>query len=151
MFYSPLPSIFTTYSPRTAAKMGLVETLLGPLAENLPSTSIWATIALCFAAFFILAIVLNVLQQLLFKKPNEPPIVFHWVPIIGSTITYGIDPYQFFGACRRKVHSLHDISKCAANVSSTATSSPSSYLEKRRLYAWEQKATISSSMESTRT
>ena len=45
---------------------------------------------------------LNVLRQLLFKNKNEPPLVFHWVPIIGSTISYGIDPFKFFFACREK-------------------------------------------------
>ncbi|KAF1997978.1 cytochrome P450 [Amniculicola lignicola CBS 123094] len=29
-------------------------------------------------------------------NPNEPPVVFHWIPIIGNTITYGMDPYGFF-------------------------------------------------------
>jgi hypothetical protein len=44
-----------------------------------------------------------VLNQILFKNPLEPPVVFHWVPVIGSTITYGIDPYKFFFECRAKV------------------------------------------------
>jgi hypothetical protein len=34
---------------------------------------------------------------------NEPPVVFHWLPIIGSTVTYGIDPYKFFFAQQKKV------------------------------------------------
>ncbi|KAK5000307.1 Sterol 14-alpha demethylase, partial [Elasticomyces elasticus] len=55
-----------------------------------------------FAAFLVLAVVLNVLKQLLLKNRNEPPVVFHWVPFLGSTITYGMDPYAFFFECRRK-------------------------------------------------
>jgi sterol 14-demethylase len=55
------------------------------------------------AAFVVLAVVLNVLNQLLFRNPNEPPVVFHWFPVIGSTITYGMDPYGFFNKCRAKV------------------------------------------------
>ncbi|POS82734.1 lanosterol 14-alpha-demethylase, partial [Erysiphe pulchra] len=54
----------------------------------------------CFV--LVLAVVLNVLYQLLFRKPHEPPVVFHWFPVIGSTITYGIDPYKFFFDCRAK-------------------------------------------------
>ena len=54
-------------------------------------------------AILAAAVVLNVLKQLLFKNPHEPPIVFHWVPFLGSTITYGIDPYKFFFSCREKV------------------------------------------------
>ena len=54
-------------------------------------------------SFAIVAIIFNALSQLLFKNPNEPPLVFHWLPFIGSTITYGIDPYRFFFSCREKV------------------------------------------------
>ncbi|KAL9125105.1 MAG: hypothetical protein Q9217_005642 [Psora testacea] len=43
-----------------------------------------------------LVIVVNVLQQILFKDPNKPPVVFHLLPIIGSTVTYGMDPFKFF-------------------------------------------------------
>ncbi|KAF2860034.1 14-alpha-demethylase [Piedraia hortae CBS 480.64] len=56
-------------------------------------------------SFFILVtavILLNVLRQLLFRNPSEPPVVFHLVPFIGSTISYGIDPYAFFFSCREK-------------------------------------------------
>jgi hypothetical protein len=49
------------------------------------------------------AILLNCLSQLLLKNLNEPPVVFHWVPFLGSTISYGIDPYKFFFSCQEKV------------------------------------------------
>ena len=81
--------------------------ILAAVAESLPdpllnkSTSV--LIAGGIVSFFIIAIVFNVLHQLLVKDPNEPPLVFHWVPFIGSTITYGIDPYKFFFSCREKV------------------------------------------------
>ncbi|KAG9703497.1 14-alpha sterol demethylase Cyp51B, partial [Aureobasidium melanogenum] len=60
--------------------------------------------AIVGGAAFVLAIVLNVLSQLLpvRRKGSEPPLVFHWVPFIGSTITYGIDPYKFFFKCRQQ-------------------------------------------------
>jgi hypothetical protein len=51
----------------------------------------------------VLTVMLNVLQQVLLKNPKEPPVVFHWFPIISSTITYGIDPYRFFFEYRAKV------------------------------------------------
>ena len=55
-------------------------------------------------AFIIsLTILANVLQQTLLKKQNEPPVVFHWLPVIGSTVTYGIDPFKFFFKCQAKV------------------------------------------------
>ena len=58
----------------------------------------------------------NVLCQVLFKRRNEPPVVFHWVPIIGSTVTYGIDPFGFFFKCQKKVHYL---SLCSKNTAGT--------------------------------
>ena len=60
-------------------------------------------IAFALPSFLILVILFNVLQQLAFKIPNEPPVVFHWLPVIGSTVTYGIDPFKFFFDCQAKV------------------------------------------------
>jgi sterol 14-demethylase len=54
---------------------------------------------------FLALIVLNVTRQLLFRNKNEPPTVFHWIPWLGSTVTYGMDPYKFFFTNREKVHS----------------------------------------------
>ncbi|KAF9888685.1 Lanosterol 14-alpha-demethylase [Aspergillus nanangensis] len=50
----------------------------------------------------LVVIVLNVLRQLVFHNKSEPPVVFHWIPFLGSTISYGIDPYTFFDSCRQK-------------------------------------------------
>ncbi|PPJ51857.1 hypothetical protein CBER1_09576 [Cercospora berteroae] len=55
------------------------------------------------AAIFLLTTVLwNVLKQIFFKDSHKPPVVFHWLPLIGSTVSYGQDPYAFFFACREK-------------------------------------------------
>ncbi|KAF2092824.1 14-alpha sterol demethylase Cyp51B [Rhizodiscina lignyota] len=82
--------------------MGLLATIAGPLADITANTSTGVLVASVIASFIVLSIVTNVLRQLLFKNPNEPPIVFHWVPFVGSTITYGMDPYKFFFGCREK-------------------------------------------------
>ncbi|KAJ5221143.1 uncharacterized protein N7469_010030 [Penicillium citrinum] len=50
----------------------------------------------------LISVLLNVFNQLFLYNRNEPPVVFHWFPILGSTISYGMDPYQFFFACRQK-------------------------------------------------
>ena len=50
--------------------------------------------------FFIL---MNGLKQALFKKRNEPPVVFHWLPFIGSALSYGQEPNKFLGECKAKV------------------------------------------------
>ncbi|KAI9841457.1 MAG: Sterol 14-alpha demethylase [Sclerophora amabilis] len=82
--------------------MGIVAIITDPVSDLLSKQSAGIVLASGFGAFLLLAIVINVLRQLLFKNPNEPPIVFYWVPFIGSTITYGIEPYVFFDKCRRK-------------------------------------------------
>ncbi|KAB2573854.1 Eburicol 14-alpha-demethylase [Lasiodiplodia theobromae] len=53
------------------------------------------------AALFA-AVLLNVARQIFFRKTNEPPVVFHWFPFIGSTVTYGMNPLKFFQDCREK-------------------------------------------------
>ena len=83
--------------------MGLLATLLDPISSHLSGSSAAVLTFVGIGAFLVVSIVLNVLQQLLLKNSNEPPVVFHWVPFIGSTITYGIDPYIFFFRCREKV------------------------------------------------
>lgn len=83
--------------------MGLLGVVAERLQNLLSNRSAGVIVVAGFASFIVLTIVLNVLSQLLFRNPKEPPVVFHWVPVIGSTIAYGIDPYKFFFNCRRKV------------------------------------------------
>lgn len=86
--------------------MGVLELVAGPLAQAVDQHGMGVVVAAGFAAFIVLAVVLNVLSQILWKNPNEPPLVFHWFPIIGSTVTYGMDPYKFFFENKAKVCSL---------------------------------------------
>lgn len=83
--------------------MGILESIREPLSEVVARRGLGVVVGGGLIAFVVLAVVLNVLSQVLFKNPTEPPVVFHWFPIIGSTITYGIDPYRFFFDCRAKV------------------------------------------------
>ncbi|KAL4785243.1 cytochrome P450 [Aspergillus varians] len=61
---------------------------------------------LLFGAYALVGVVavifLNIASQLLFRNKNEPPMVFHWLPFVGNTITYGMNPYEFFFSCRQK-------------------------------------------------
>lgn len=82
--------------------MGILNEISSPLVVRLSTASTWQIVGLSLGTFITLSIIINVLSQLLRRNPNEPPLVFHWVPFIGSTITYGIDPYKFFFACRAK-------------------------------------------------
>jgi sterol 14-demethylase len=84
--------------------MGVLDIILVPLKDRvIPQYGTGALVAVLLASFLALVVVLNVLKQCLFRNPNEPPVVFHWLPIIGSTIIYGMDPYAFFFDCRKKV------------------------------------------------
>ncbi|KAI0077045.1 cytochrome P450 51 [Panus rudis PR-1116 ss-1] len=50
----------------------------------------------------IIAIVLNVIYQLLPRDKSRPPLVWHWIPFFGSAAGYGQDPIKFFLECREK-------------------------------------------------
>ncbi|KZP22433.1 cytochrome P450 [Athelia psychrophila] len=60
-------------------------------------------VSLALAIAPMIVIFLNVSWQLLpVRDKSLPPVVFHWLPIIGSTIPYGDDPLRFFFSCREK-------------------------------------------------
>lgn len=82
--------------------MGLIAVVAGPLQNLAAAIPTWQLVLLATTAFVLTAIVLNIVKQVLFKNPNEPPVVFHIVPFLGSTVTYGIDPFKFFFACKEK-------------------------------------------------
>ena len=83
--------------------MGILAAVTESLRDLLSNNSTGVLIVGSLLSFFIVAVIVNVLGQLLIKNPTEPPLVFHWLPFIGSTVTYGIDPYRFFFSCRDKV------------------------------------------------
>ena len=83
--------------------MGLFANFLATFCEHCSTQSIYALASVGALSFVALSIVINVLRQLFFKKSHEPPVVFHWVPFIGSTISYGMNPYNFFDQARTKV------------------------------------------------
>lgn len=86
--------------------MGVVSDIAGPLGHFTSNASLPALVGAGVASFIVLAVILNVLQQLLWRDPRAPPMVFHWFPVIGSTITYGMDPYKFFFENKAKVGGL---------------------------------------------
>jgi hypothetical protein len=93
--------------------MGLLSTIVAPfIGDERFSASSLALVTLGFVALLIVG---NVLKQLFFKNPKEPPVVFHLVPFIGNTITYGIDPVKFFFNCRKKVRCSRAVSELRAH------------------------------------
>ena len=84
--------------------MGVLQELAShPLALQFQTLGLGSQIGILLGAFVALSVVLNIVNQLLFKNPNEPPMVFHIFPFIGSTVTYGMDPPRFFKENRAKV------------------------------------------------
>ncbi|TDL25670.1 cytochrome P450 [Rickenella mellea] len=51
----------------------------------------------------VIIVLVNALWQLISPKDlSLPPVVFHWLPIIGSAVQYGNDPINFLLKCREK-------------------------------------------------
>ncbi|KAK5635991.1 hypothetical protein RRF57_011703 [Xylaria bambusicola] len=48
------------------------------------------------------SIFVNVVRQYLPRPKSEPPLIFHWLPIISNVIEYGTDPFKFYERCRAK-------------------------------------------------
>ncbi|KAI2470023.1 cytochrome P450 [Annulohypoxylon bovei var. microspora] len=82
--------------------MGILEDIQGPVSQYMSQLSTPSQVGVIAVGLLFLTVFFNVLQQILFKNPNEPPVVFHWFPLIGSTITYGMDPPRFFKENREK-------------------------------------------------
>jgi len=83
--------------------MGVLQEVAGPLSQQFSQLGLASQIGIVVATLLSVTVFVNVLQQVLFRNPNEPPLVFHWFPVIGSTITYGMDPPRFFDENRKKV------------------------------------------------
>ncbi|GAA5972400.1 hypothetical protein JCM11641_001826 [Rhodosporidiobolus odoratus] len=50
-----------------------------------------------------LSVALNVVWQLVAPRdPTKPPLVFHYVPVIGCAVSYGMDPMGFLDDCKRR-------------------------------------------------
>lgn len=73
----------------------------------LPSENIMAFLGFLRLFSYLLgavtaSVLVNILRQMLPQKAHEPPVVFHWIPYVGSAVSYGLDPVKFFFRCREK-------------------------------------------------
>ena len=89
--------------------MGILRSLDSAIIENatpivnyLIELPIWKLCLLSFFGIIVGLVLLNVLKQLVFKHPNRAPVVFHIFPWIGSTVIYGMKPYEFFRENQQK-------------------------------------------------
>lgn len=76
----------------------------GVLSAWVHAAPLYISAPVLFAGFVFLVIALNLLQQLLYKLmyPHRVPLVPYLFPWIGSAVTYGMAPYEFFENCRQK-------------------------------------------------
>lgn len=82
--------------------MGVLATVSAPFEHLLATLPVWQLVLLGVSSFLFLAIIYNVLRQWLFYDRTAPPEVFSLFPLIGSTIWYGMDPFDFFFECKKK-------------------------------------------------
>ena len=82
--------------------MGVLANISAPIEHLLNKFPLWQVILLGFSAFIGLAILSNVIRQWFFYDRSAPPEVFSLLPLLGSTVTYGIDPFKFFFSCHEK-------------------------------------------------
>ena len=145
--------------------MGLLSLFSTQVENAIASKGLGLVLGAALAGLLVLAVVANVLVQLLWKNPNEPPVVFHWFPIIGSTVVYGMAPYEFFERCRKKVRFLGEreedglhgsgpaerhsgSGRVGLTIDSMAMSLPLFFWERKRRFILDDRATILFSMAS---
>jgi sterol 14-demethylase len=100
-----------------------MEVLVFHLRAPFPIASVLFSFLLCI----LLATAVNIISQLWKQHDtSKPPVVLHYFPVIGSTITYGKDPLTFFAECKAKVSSRIPLSRVRlwadVVIFSTATS-----------------------------
>jgi sterol 14-demethylase len=71
--------------------------------NNTTGIPLFIQILIVPVAFIALSIVRHIVQQLVFPNKGEPPLVFSWFPLVGSTIEYGTDPFAFYFKYQKKV------------------------------------------------
>lgn len=87
------------------------------LISHVSSLPLWQQVVGGGAIALVLAVVLNVLAQVLLPRDRSlPPVVFHWFPVIGSAVTYGIDPYRFFFECRKQYGDVFTFKLLGRNI-----------------------------------
>jgi hypothetical protein len=60
-------------------------------------------------------------QELAPRSPSDPPVIFHWLPIVGSAIAYGDSYLEFLFACREKVIACQFNSSVITSINASPT------------------------------
>ena len=80
-----------------------VQSIFNFVPNNTPAIPLFAQILIIPIAFVVLSILRHIVSQLVFPNKDEPPLVFSWLPLIGSTLEYGANPYKFYFKYQKKV------------------------------------------------
>ena len=76
---------------------------MGLITGDIFNSSFQVLISTIAVSLVVLVALLNILKQILFVKKDEPPVVFHWFPYIGSAVSYGQEPAKSLKECQAKV------------------------------------------------
>jgi hypothetical protein len=100
-----MTSHFFTALPNTnkSSTMPRIMQFVPNAGFNTTAIPVLAQIVIIPIAFVVFSIVRHIIQQLAFPSKDEPPLVFSWLPLIGSTLEYGADPYKFYFKYQKKV------------------------------------------------
>ena len=66
---------------------------MASLLASFEAMPMWQLVLVLTVGTIVLSIVLNVLYQVCVPQSKSlPPRVFHWVPVVGSAVSYGYEP-----------------------------------------------------------
>lgn len=86
--------------------MSFVETIISETTAGAAIALAWFLSLSIFGKILLvlsLPFVYSITWQLLYSLRNDrPPLVFYWVPWVGSAVVYGMQPYEFFSNCQKK-------------------------------------------------
>lgn len=86
------------YARNHHQKMALSDFLVA-CYDHLVALSLFQKVALVVLG----PIVCNIAWQGLYSlRRDRAPLVFYWIPWVGSAVSYGMDPYVFFEKCRQQ-------------------------------------------------
>lgn len=75
-----------------------------PALSYIQSQPLVVSVPVVLGSLLVCVIILNKIQQWLYRKlyPNRAPIVPYLIPWVGSAVTYGQGPYEFFAKQRER-------------------------------------------------
>ncbi|VEU21845.1 DEKNAAC102863 [Brettanomyces naardenensis] len=86
--------------------MSVAETIVGEAYSLITQVASWfLALPLLQRVLLVISIpfVYSITWQLLYSlRKDRVPLVFYWIPWVGSAVVYGMQPYDFFSKCQEK-------------------------------------------------